>query len=948
VPCTITQSRGSDSILITGFYVVPGATCSFNAGSAAECGCATPPCLDAAGTACALNADQTACAVADGDCTYSPAVASTDCPDNCVLAGVPGIGAGETCLVRSSCIVDNPLEVAVVTPCAAPGPYTLSGCVPVVCSAPSSVGFAVTETQLRLAAGFDVSAVCAANYEYAPPATATTVTPCTTNVPSCTGTADAVATCTGTATDSSLTCDLDAATDSTAECPAGCTFVSRRGACTGTATAECTGTATDSSLTCDLDAATDSTAECPAGCVDNRCTGIATEVAATCTADAYIPMCDLHPDTDGTDACPAGCDTLPTCDLDASTDGTATCPDGCLHTLPPTVPTCDLDAATDGSDLCPIGCTNPSAYALSGCRPIVCTMPPNLDGYTITSETNLDLGAGQFAVTGACAPNYEGTFEATACTSSGPYALSGCEPIVCSTTAGYAGYDTVREHSLDLSLGFHVEAQCALNHASSRTAAGLIPAVLATACTAGGGDYSLSCCVPHECVKPSTDSASCTSDSCPITVPGYTGGDSSALSALASDARLTVDDLGTLACAVGYSNPDDDDFVGVTFVLADLADACPASAVPVSQADCLAAAISVLPAGTAMGRATLQVGSWEGRPQGCTVQSGGDWAAHFNTALSANTGGYTPVCSAYAEARCASDGEQFSFHGCAESRCAPLVFETGVVGGYRDACTEGLRLSAFTDPSCTRRCDDGYTWQNAPSPSPAPDDATLVVTCAADALAGDAYAGGALVCAENQCAPIVFGPHVETGDVGGCADGQRLGTRTTSSCTVKCATGFAPQGILANGDSLQWQQNQGGLDLEASAAWTAAKENPTPITCPANAADGDAPLGGVICRRIESGACQPGSCDCHGVATDTSLTCDLDAATDGTDECPAGCTSDAGYTCVDLSSGGHTCNYLCDADRFLRREDMNLMPLTDPRTGPEATFYTHAGTCMPR
>ena len=55
---------------------------------------------------------------------------------------------------------------AIVSPCTTSGPYSLSGCVPVICSAPpKSNGYIVDETELSLAAGFDVSATCATNYE---------------------------------------------------------------------------------------------------------------------------------------------------------------------------------------------------------------------------------------------------------------------------------------------------------------------------------------------------------------------------------------------------------------------------------------------------------------------------------------------------------------------------------------------------------------------------------------------------------------------------------------------------------------------------------------------------------------------------------------------------------------------------------------------------------------
>jgi hypothetical protein len=82
------------------------------------------------------------------------------------------------------------------------------------------------------------------------------------------------------------TCDLDAATDGSADCAEGCDSTA----------ATCTGTSTDPTLTCDLDAATDDSVDCPDGCtstaatctgtspttpgVDAVCTGTATEIAA--------------------------------------------------------------------------------------------------------------------------------------------------------------------------------------------------------------------------------------------------------------------------------------------------------------------------------------------------------------------------------------------------------------------------------------------------------------------------------------------------------------------------------------------------------------------------------------------------------------------------------------------------------------------------------------------
>ena len=60
--------------------------------------------------------------------------------------------------------------------------------------------------------------------------------------------------------------------------------------------------------------------------------------------------------------------------------------------------------------------------------------------------------------------------------------------------------------------------------------------------------------------------------------------------------------------------------------------------------------------GTSMGRTELQEGSgrnsWSFVPHGCSVQSLGDWAAHFNSGAAgtpnANNGSYTPVCQRFA------------------------------------------------------------------------------------------------------------------------------------------------------------------------------------------------------------------------------------------------------------------------------------------------------------
>merc|ERR1719198_7566 len=64
-----------------------------------------------------------------------------------------------------------------------------------------------------------------------------------------------------------------------------------------------------------------------------------------------------------------------------------------------------------------------------------------------------------------------------------------------------------------------------------------------------------------------------------------------------------------------------------------------------SERLCLEVAQRLLPAGTIQGRTALQVGSYGPVPVGCSVQSGGDWTAHYNkNPAGYNNGGYSLVC----------------------------------------------------------------------------------------------------------------------------------------------------------------------------------------------------------------------------------------------------------------------------------------------------------------
>jgi hypothetical protein len=145
----------------------------------------------------------------------------------------------------------------------------------------------------------------------------------------CTGVADPTtpaqaATCTGDATDTDQTCDLDASTDGIATCPDGCT-----------STAEVVEVAGPQ---CDLDAGTDATAECAAGCTfidttDNcptelqagqsSCTLTCPAGYATTTATGSIDCNELSPA--GTEVVAPGCTAVPCPDNSAAADDLATC-----------------------------------------------------------------------------------------------------------------------------------------------------------------------------------------------------------------------------------------------------------------------------------------------------------------------------------------------------------------------------------------------------------------------------------------------------------------------------------------------------------------------------------------------------------------------------------------------------------------------------------------------
>jgi hypothetical protein len=101
--------------------------------------------------------------------------------------------------------------------------------------------------------------------------------------------------------------------------------------------------------------------------------------------------------------------------------------------------------------------------------PVVCTVPSDTTGYTVTNnELNVATG---FDVTAACATGYEGSSPAAAaCTTSGDYTLSGCIAVVCTVPSDTTGY-TVTNNELNVATGFDVTAACATGYEGSSPAA---------------------------------------------------------------------------------------------------------------------------------------------------------------------------------------------------------------------------------------------------------------------------------------------------------------------------------------------------------------------------------------------------------------------------------------------------------------------------------------------
>ena len=138
-------------------------------------------------------------------------------------------------------------------------------------------------------------------------------------------------------------------------------------------------------------------------------------------------------------------------------------------------------------------CTSAGAYSVSGCTESICTRPATV-GYDFANVFET-LSGSTFAVEGlVCSTGYTGTATATVCNDNGAYTVSGCTATVCTrpTTAGYA-FDSVSETNLDLSAG-------AFDVTGIVCATGYVGTAVVTACTSAGA-YSVSGCTESICTQ---------------------------------------------------------------------------------------------------------------------------------------------------------------------------------------------------------------------------------------------------------------------------------------------------------------------------------------------------------------------------------------------------------------------------------------------------------------
>jgi hypothetical protein len=183
-------------------------------------------------------------------------------------------------------------------------------------------------------------------------------------------------------------------------------------------------------------------------------------------------------------------------------------------------------------------------------------------------------------------------------------------------------------------------------------------------------------------------------------------------------------------------------FVSEKTVGAQGSNECPTGSHPLNEGDCLRAVQTVLPPGKVQGRKQLVVGSWPNVAPGCSYQSTGDNAAHYNKhPLAENDGGYMPVCEKAPEAALPTD---YLMSGCRRTEIETDPTSLKEMNGFMSPL--GMSLD-----KCFRHCreKDGMKyfaiasgtvcWCSKEPPGTEVGEANCDVKCAGDP---NQYCGG--------------------------------------------------------------------------------------------------------------------------------------------------------------------------------------------------------------
>jgi hypothetical protein len=157
-------------------------------------------------------------------------------------------------------------------------------------------------------------------------------------------------------------------------------------------------------------------------------------------------------------------------------------------------------------------CSSAGPYTLSGCTKIfACTRPEASTGYAVTNDmtmmhNNADAAwsggvtTGESGFAASCASGYSGTPVAAACSSDGPYTLSGCtKKLECIRPSASTGYDAPSTDMDFMHNSANVQWPAKVGSASSGgfeadCATGYWGKVVAHPCQVDQGPYILSGC----------------------------------------------------------------------------------------------------------------------------------------------------------------------------------------------------------------------------------------------------------------------------------------------------------------------------------------------------------------------------------------------------------------------------------------------------------------------